>query len=294
MCPNSETSPAGAPGIAAGFPPPAPPGPARTGWAAWRRLYFRRKLAEDAALFVLRRLPGGRAGAISRAMLDRIHRQVLQSLRALPPAEPGDAPRRLGVAHHETFVAAHDPIWTTLYDIEAASIRRGLDPAAVEVHHIGSTAVPGLAAKPIIDIGVGLPPEAFDREVVSARRRLSELGYRYLGDREGLGGHYLEKGAFPLRTHAIQLHPSGGPEMRGLLHFRDELRAKPRLAAEYQAIKQALAAMGGGDRRIYLWCKSHWLNGLLRDSDEPWSDWLLAHPPPSLYRMRRRRLPRQP
>ena len=265
--------------------------------SGFRRRYFLGKPAEDTALLVLR-LPQIRwAHGAAHALLARIHRAALLALRQLPAPRPEDLPppRQLGVPHRATLVTAYDPAWPAYYGIEADLIRKALEDPAVEVLHIGSTAVPGLAAKPIIDIGLGLRPGTFGREAARTISRLARIGYRYLGDRPGLGGHFLEKGPFPLRTHAIQLHPAGGRELTGLLAFRDELRRDPALAAEYQAIKHGLAARTGGDRRIYLWYKAHWMNDLLLERREgrAWGHWLLAHPPPSFYWLHLRRRPRR-
>lgn len=264
--------------------------------SSFRRHYFRGKLAEDAALFALRRLTTlGLAGA-GHAALERVHRETLRRLRGLPLPDPCDLPppRQLGVARADTFVTAYDSAWPKFYEFEAGLIKRALGERLSAVFHIGSTAVPGLAAKPIIDVAVALWPESFEREWPEVVGALARIGYRYLGYRPGLGGHYLEKGPLPVRTHAIQLHPADGGELAGLLRFRDELRRNQALAAEYQAIKHGLAARVG-DRRIYLWYKAHWMNDLLLErQDRPsWSHWLFAHPPPSFYWMHLRRRPRR-
>jgi GrpB-like predicted nucleotidyltransferase (UPF0157 family) len=265
--------------------------------ASFRRHYFRGKLAEDALLFALRRLPTLGLGGVAHAALGRIHRDTLQRLRGLPVPAVRDLapPRHLGVARGDTFVTAYDPAWPKLYELEAGLVKRALGERLGAVFHIGSTAVPGLAAKPIVDIAVALWPESFEREYSGAIGALARIGYRYLGYRPGLGGHYLEKGPAPIRTHAIQLHPADGGELAGLLRFRDQLRRNPALAAEYQAIKHGLATRTGGDRRIYLWYKAHWMNDLLLERREPrgWSRWLLANPPPSFYWMHLRRRPRR-
>ena len=263
----------------------------------FRRHYFGGKLAEDAALFALRRLPAGGLGAAALALLESIHRQTLRMLRSLPvPPSSELAPAGpLGVPRSMTFLTAYDPAWPTLHEIEARLIQRALGDLPATVFHIGSTAVPGLAAKPIIDCAVALPPAAFARDWPQAVGRLAAIGYRYLGHRPGLGGHYLEKGPVPVRTHAIQLHCTQGPELDGVLRFRDELRSNPGLAAAYLAVKHGLAARTGGDRRIYLWYKAHWMNDLLLEKreDQGWSRWLAAHPPPSFYWMHLRRQPRR-
>ncbi len=271
--------------------------PARTA-GALRRQYVRGKLAEDAALSVLRRNPGARLSSLAHGVLARVHRDALASLprqfRDTPPA--GDRRLRLGVPQGTTLVTPYDPTWADLYEFEAAQLRQWLGPRLAAVHHIGSTAVPGLAAKPIIDLAVGLVPARDGSERMQAARHLERIGYRFLGDRRGLGGYFLEKGPAPLRTHAVQLHVADSPELRRLLRFRAALREIPALAAEYAAIKRGLAATVGDDRRLYLWYKAHWVNGLLLGRTDPhaWGEWLLAQDPPSYYRMHLRRRARLP
>jgi GrpB-like predicted nucleotidyltransferase (UPF0157 family) len=259
----------------------------------WR--YFRGKAAEDAALAALRRFSTPWVGRLAHSVLARVHRDALEALAGLPAIPADEATGRLGVRPDRTLVVPYDPVWPVLFAAEARLLRRHLGDRGAELHHIGSTAVPGLAAKPILDIAVGLPSEGFDEEVAAAIGALRRLGYRYLGNRRGLGGHFLEKGPWPVRTHAVQLHPAGGRELARLLRFRALLRANPPLAGEYQAIKQALAARSGGDRRLYLWYKAHWVNGLLLETRESraWGNWLTIHAPPSLCRMHWRRWPRR-
>ncbi len=271
---------------------------------AWRRRYFRwgssPKMRPSMACGACS--PARSAIAVlSHAVLARVHRRALQSLRDLPPFPVDGPPLRLGVPQAETFVSvsARSGVGQAPYEIEAGAIRQCLGERCVEVHHIGSTAVPALPAKPILDIGLGLRPDGFDGEVGRALCGLRKIGYRYLGNRRGLGGHFLEKGAFPMRTHALQLHPAGGRDLARLLRFRDRLRAAPEQTELDRRIRRDQAGPGrrwsGGDRRrVYLWSKAHWVNGLLLERGDPraWGDWLLAQDPPSLYRMHLRRRPR--
>jgi GrpB-like predicted nucleotidyltransferase (UPF0157 family) len=227
-----------------------------------------------------------------------VHRDALASLPRHDPGPPvpnGGRPG-LGLDPAATQVVPYDPTWADLYEFEAAQLRQWLGPRLASVHHIGSTAVPGLAAKPIIDLAVGLVPTRDGAERRQAARHLERIGYRFLGNRRGLGGFFLEKGPHPVRTHAVQLHVADSPDLRRLLRFRAALRTNPALAAEYAAIKRGLAAKVGSDRRLYLWYKAHWVNDLLleRTDTRAWGDWLLAQDPPTYYRMHLRRRPRPP
>lgn len=253
------------------------------------------KTAEDVALWAARRKPQPFLPGLSRSLLWRVHRAALADLARLPPAAPRPPRGRLGLRLDETFVVEYDPLWPHVYRREAELIREFLGPRCREIHHIGSTAVPGLASKPIVDIAVGVDATDFEAEARRGIADLGRIGYRYLGDRGGRGGHFLEKGFPPVRTHAIQLHPAGGAALGRLLRFRDRLRSDASFQADYAKVKAALAAAAASDRRQYVWYKAHWVNGSILDDPgrAGWAQWLLEQNPPSLYRMywKRRRAP---
>ena len=128
---------------------------------------------------------------------------------------------------------------------------------AIEIHHVGSTSIPGMLAKPILDIDV----EASDGvpiETISARLRLA--GYQYQGtlgvtDRYAYG---RESDSVPFvdparvwMKHHLYVLPTGATELRRHLHFRDSLVASPELQAEYRELKQRCATAARGDRTMY-------------------------------------------
>lgn len=136
-------------------------------------------------------------------------------------------------------VTDYHPNWPCLYEREAAEIRRILGPLLVSIHHIGSTAVPGLAAKPIIDI---LPVVTDIRAVDALKPAFEDIGYEYMGEFGIPGRRYLRKGGDE-RTH--QLHIFGrdhAADIRRHLAVRDYLRAHPEAARDYGELKQDLAA----------------------------------------------------
>ena len=149
--------------------------------------------------------------------------------------------------HHGT-VALRDPTprWSELYEEEAGRIRRALGDVALDVQHVGSTAVPGLRAKPILDIAVGV-------------RRLDDAE-RYRAPLEALGYDYRPEAGVPNtvvfgrgtpRTHLVHVVAHDGPVWAGLVGFRDALRVDPELAQEYAALKEDLARKHPGDRAAY-------------------------------------------
>ena len=133
----------------------------------------------------------------------------------------------------EMRIAAYDSGWPDAYAEEAAAIRAALGDLLVRAHHVGSTAVPGLAAKPVIDICI----EVRDLERLDALDdEMQALGYVPRGEFGIPGRRYYPKGA-ESRTHHVHAFVAGDPHVEGHLAFRDYLRAHPSAAEAYAAIK---------------------------------------------------------
>ena len=147
------------------------------------------------------------------------------------------------------LLSPYSPLWPAIFDVEARDLAALMD-GAVRIEHIGSTAVPGLGAKPIVDIMVGAPDLAFIDARIPA---LQARGYRYvpeferaMPDRRYFTRSDGQPGNFHL--HAVALD---SPFWRSHLAFRDALRADPALAASYWKLKQRLAARHPNDRAAY-------------------------------------------
>jgi GrpB-like predicted nucleotidyltransferase (UPF0157 family) len=145
-------------------------------------------------------------------------------------------------------VVPYDPLWPQLFAEERRLLERVLVPWLVGgVHHIGSTSVPGLAAKPVIDIIAGV------RELQASRAAyepLGEVGYVYTPHRPREAHHFSKPSAHWWEcTHNLHLTEVGSALWRERFAFRDALRVNPVLAAEYAALKQRLASQceDGGD-----------------------------------------------
>ena len=146
-------------------------------------------------------------------------------------------------------LAPHRAAWSGAFACEASAIADALPELRVELHHIGSTAVPGLVAKPVIDMLALVPAvEALDLRA----HRLVALGYEALGE-YGLPGRRYFRRTSPegVRTHQLHAYGVGAPEAQRHLDFRDYLRAFPAEAAAYAALKQALAQRCASDERAY-------------------------------------------
>lgn len=138
---------------------------------------------------------------------------------------------------HKVEVVPYDAKWPQIFEKEALAIRRALGPNCVEVHHIGSTAVPGLSAKPIIDI---LPVVKNILEVDQCVSAMERLGYEAKGEFGIAFRRYFQKGS-PFRTHHVHVFEEGDPEISRYLKFRDWMRIHEEDAKVYARLKEGLA-----------------------------------------------------
>lgn len=135
-------------------------------------------------------------------------------------------------------VTRHNPVWFEVFETEAGHIKTILGDNCVTIHHIGSTAVPGLAAKPIIDImPVVKSLEAVDLVAV----KFEKIGYEYLGEFSIPGRRYLRKGGDE-RTHQIHIFADSDTQnINRHIAFRDYLRTHTEARDEYAQLKKELA-----------------------------------------------------
>ena len=152
-----------------------------------------------------------------------------------------------------------DPEWPAQADAEIRRIDEELGAITVRVDHVGSTAVPGLAAKPIIDLQLSVA--SIDR-VDLYREPIERLGYLFIPDPESPDFHLFAKPAERPRTHHLHVCASGSEHERRHLAVRDFLRANPSAAAEYEALKRRLAAEHPEDRLAYIEGKQAFMAGL--------------------------------
>jgi GrpB-like predicted nucleotidyltransferase (UPF0157 family)/RimJ/RimL family protein N-acetyltransferase len=160
-------------------------------------------------------------------------------------------------------IAAYDPAWPARFAQERSALEAAIGDWAVGgIHHIGSTAVPGLDAKPIVDVLVGV--ESLDASRVCFEP-LAGLDYLYAPYRtEEM--HWFCKPHPSRRTHHLHLVPERSARFRDELAFRDLLRSNPEAAREYAALKRRLAARFEHDRDAYTEAKSSFIQGMLKAS----------------------------
>ena len=163
----------------------------------------------------------------------------------------------------DVVVVEYDPSWPVRYERERASIVEALGDVmegVAGIEHVGSTAVPGLAAKPIIDIIVGL------RELPVVERcvqPLESLGYEYRGELfPGIPGRYYFRKGNP-RSHQLHLVEHRSEFWQRHILFRDLLRKSPAVAQEYAALKKELAVQYRTDRLAYSEAKTPFIESML-------------------------------
>ena len=172
----------------------------------------------------------------------------------------------LGLRPGAVTVVPYDARWADLFETAAGDLARVLGRAILTVHHVGSTAVPRLCAKPVLDILVSIPD--FERGI-DLVPQLAGLGYEFRPEEEIPDRHYFRRRRGTLRTHHLSLAEPSSHHHRVTLRFRDALRANPMLAAEYGRLKRRLAQQFPRDREAYIEGKAAFVAQVLSEADSP-------------------------
>lgn len=138
----------------------------------------------------------------------------------------------------EVELVPHNPEWSQLADEETKRILEQLSIPVIGIYHIGSTSIPGIKAKPIIDFVMEV--EDLD-EVIRSVEVLEKLGYISKGEYGIPGRQFFTKDTNNERSHHLHVFQKGHPDIERHLVFRDFLRANPEAAREYEKIKEKLA-----------------------------------------------------
>jgi GrpB-like predicted nucleotidyltransferase (UPF0157 family) len=166
----------------------------------------------------------------------------------------------LGLERGRVRIVPYDPRWPQLFHDIAAQVRDLLGDRIITIEHVGSTAVPGLSAKPILDILVGIADFEAARVLSTP---LTQLNFEYRADEEIPDRHYFRKLAGSRRTHHLSLAEPCSRHYRNTLGFRDALRENPHLRTAYDLLKRDLAARFPADREQYLNGKTGFVLGVL-------------------------------
>ena len=171
-------------------------------------------------------------------------------------------------ARDETVVLSeYDPAWPARFEAESERLRRLLSGLPIgRIEHVGSTAVPGLCGKPIVDLMVEVPDYGLVRDRIAPI--LTDAGYEYFwrplspGDPGIDYAWFIRRDTAGRRSHHVHMAPAASPYWDRVT-FRDRLRADPDLAAEYAAVKRSALRESGGDRAAYARAKGPFIRRVL-------------------------------
>ena len=166
----------------------------------------------------------------------------------------------MGLRRGYVSIEDHTDQWREAFENERACLVAALGPLALAIEHVGSTAVPGLCAKPLIDIAVGVTDLATGNGCIAP---LFALGYEYRGDAGIPGRHFFAKGSADDRTHYVHVEPLNGVLWRNHILFRDYLRSHSDAAATYGRLKRTLAEKYRENRDAYTLEKSDYIERII-------------------------------
>lgn len=161
------------------------------------------------------------------------------------------------------IVLPYDEAWPARFEEIRTELAEVPEISALRIEHVGSTAVLGLSAKPVIDIDIVVSDDPCLDDVIAA---LERIGYRHEGDL-GIPGReaFCYEGKPHLMTHHLYACPQDSAELKRHLAFRDHLRSHPAAVSEYSRIKEEAAALYPDDIDRYVEYKAPFIRKILRE-----------------------------
>ena len=166
----------------------------------------------------------------------------------------------LGLKFGAVALSKYEPRWALAFREELALLADALSAVPCEIEHIGSTAVPGLKAKAILDIAIGV---AADFPIEECIPIIEALGYLYRGESDDVGHVLVREAGDEIRTHHVHVVRLGDFRWDRWLTLRDYLRRSPEAREGYTAAKLELARLHPSDRKAYTDGKSDIINRLV-------------------------------
>ncbi len=168
----------------------------------------------------------------------------------------------LGLKRGTVKVVPYNPEWATSYANEAEALKKLLGARISAIEHVGSTAIPDLHAKPIIDIDICL----IDFSKAHELQELLAPEQYTLSDLIESDSHILFEKSHPVTTHHLHVFPHGSTAHAATVLFRDTLRANPGLAQEYELLKLSLQREFEKDREAYLIGKAEFIQKVINET----------------------------
>ena len=175
-------------------------------------------------------------------------------------SEPSKQPL-LGLKRGELRVSPYREKWKNLFKTEKKDIEKAIGDYIEDIQHVGSTSIPGMSAKPILDIAIAVKDFEEARICIEP---LSKMGYAFKGENGIPRRHYFLKGE-PC-THHIHLLEKDSEEWEKLILFRDYLRSNQNTAEEYKKLKIDLSERHREDRKSYQAAKGNFVETVIRKS----------------------------
>ena len=166
----------------------------------------------------------------------------------------------IGLQRGTVQILPYDPQWAHEYELEKQRLMTALGDTIIAIEHVGRTSVPGLAAKPLIDIVVAI--DSFER-LPAIIHTLTAMGYEHMPERVSDERAFFPKGPRQRRTHHLSFVLQGSDGWRQTITFRDYLRQHPERRNAYAALKQQLASAHADDRYAYTAAKHDFIEQTL-------------------------------
>ena len=166
----------------------------------------------------------------------------------------------LGLKRGDLTISPYREEWKRLFELEKENIEEAIGEYVEDVQHVGSTSIPGMSAKPVLDIAVAV------KDFVGARiciEPLAGIGYEFKGENGIPRRHYFLKGV--PRTHHVHMFETTSTDWEGTILFRDCLRSNHGLVEDYMRLKQNLVHRSGSDRNSYQAGKGEFIDAVVRE-----------------------------
>ncbi len=162
-------------------------------------------------------------------------------------------------------VCDYDSDWVIMFEEAKGDILKTIGSYVAAIEHVGSTAVPGLAAKPFIDIL--LAPHRFPQDVEGLVDPLAQIGFEYV-PKSDTNKYFFRRGEWGHGTHHLHVVQIGDEEWTKVIRFRDYLRSHPEAAQRYGNLKRRLATKFGSDRPGYTSAKADFIRSVLATAED--------------------------
>lgn len=174
----------------------------------------------------------------------------------------------IGLKRGALKLTPHDKGWNGDYLKERERILEALKPFSLRIAHVGSTAIPGIHAKPVIDIALEV---GGGESIESVCELLIGIGYEYFGDRRSNGDYFFACGSEDNRTHYLHVSLEKSKRFENYVRFRNALRNNHELAKQYDSLKSELIKRFPKDRESYTNAKSVFIQEVIKIPASRWS-----------------------